>query len=62
MLLKNDVFLNIRKDSIPTMQSYSSKEALIQAIEINYKKYIDEFINIPNELKNTRVDKVFHIN
>ncbi|MBZ6007793.1 ClbS/DfsB family four-helix bundle protein [Leuconostoc gelidum subsp. aenigmaticum] len=40
------------------MQSYSNKEALIQAIEINYKKYIDEFINIPNELKNTRVDKV----
>ncbi|GMA69616.1 hypothetical protein GCM10025879_08620 [Leuconostoc litchii] len=40
------------------MQSYNNKNELIQAINTNYKKYIDEFINIPNELKNKRVEGV----
>lgn len=40
------------------MKSYESKAALNEAIKTNYKKYIDEFTNIPNSLSNKRIQNV----
>ncbi|MCO6183496.1 ClbS/DfsB family four-helix bundle protein [Leuconostoc fallax] len=40
------------------MQSYSNKDELIQAIQTSYQKYIEEFKNIPNDLKDKRVETV----
>jgi len=40
------------------MQSYASKDELIMAIKTNYKKYINEFSNIPNDLKDKSIEEV----
>lgn len=40
------------------MKSYESKAALNEAIKTSYKKYIDEFTNIPNSLSNKRIQDV----
>jgi len=47
------------------MQSYGSKYELIMAIKTNYQKYINEFRDIPNDLKDKRIAhqlKIFHTN
>lgn len=40
------------------MQSYDNKDELITAITTSYQKYINEFIDIPNDLKDKRIDEV----
>ncbi|MGY3814163.1 ClbS/DfsB family four-helix bundle protein [Globicatella sulfidifaciens] len=40
------------------MRTYESKEALKSEIKITFEKYISEFDNIPEELKDKRVDEV----
>ena len=40
------------------MRTYESKEALKNEIKITFEKYISEFDNIPEELKDKRVDEV----
>lgn len=40
------------------MRAYQNKEDLKLEIEKNFKKYIAEFDNIPEELKDKRVDEV----
>ena len=40
------------------MRTYESKEALKSEIKITFEKYISEFDNIPEELKDKRVEEV----
>ncbi|CAM3088664.1 ClbS/DfsB family four-helix bundle protein [Leuconostoc rapi] len=40
------------------MQSYASKDELIRAINTSYQKYITEFTDIPNNLKDKRISEV----
>ena len=40
------------------MRSYESKEELKNEIKKTFEKYISEFDNIPEELKDKRVDQV----
>lgn len=40
------------------MKSYTNKAELIEEIRKSYKKYIEEFDNIPEELKNKRIEEV----
>ncbi|WP_220741169.1 ClbS/DfsB family four-helix bundle protein [Leuconostoc miyukkimchii] len=40
------------------MQAYANKDDLIIAIKTNYEKYINEFTEIPNDLKNKRIEAV----
>lgn len=40
------------------MRTYESKEALKNEIKITFEKYISEFDNIPEELKDKRVEEV----
>lgn len=40
------------------MRTYESKEALKNEIKITFEKYISEFNNIPEELKDKRVEEV----
>ena len=40
------------------MRSYESKEELKNEIKKTFGKYISEFDNIPEELKDKRVDQV----
>ena len=40
------------------MRTYESKEASKNEIKITFEKYISEFDNIPEELKDKRVDEV----
>lgn len=40
------------------MQTYDNKTALLNAIQSNYAKYINEFETIPNALQDKRIDEV----
>lgn len=40
------------------MKKYISKAELTNAIKASYKKYIDEFKNIPEDLKDKRFEEV----
>ena len=40
------------------MQSYANKDELIMAINTSYQKYITEFTDIPNHLKDKRIAEV----
>lgn len=40
------------------MKSYENKNDLIQTIQTQYKKYIQEFEDIPEALRDTRIDEV----
>ena len=40
------------------MRTYESKEALKNEVKITFEKYISEFDNIPEELKDKRVEEV----
>lgn len=40
------------------MKEYISKAELTNAIKTSYKKYIDEFKNIPEDLKDKRFEEV----
>ena len=47
---------NILKGGV--MKEYVSKAELTNAIKASYKKYIDEFKNIPEDLKDKRFEEV----
>ncbi|MFL2081170.1 ClbS/DfsB family four-helix bundle protein [Latilactobacillus sakei] len=40
------------------MREYNNKAELISEIQIRYQKYIAEFENVPEELKNKRIEEV----
>lgn len=47
-----------RKEVSRRMRTYESKEALIEAIQIASQKYLAEFAEIPETLKDHRIETV----
>lgn len=40
------------------MKEYNSKKELVETIQEKYQKYISEFVSIPENLKEKRIEEV----